>query len=126
MGMGDMIDFLFLACGAYLVGTSLFAKKQGNVVANVMLGKNVNENDIQDKLGYIDFMYKRLLLSGVLIMVASMVHLVNDYYIGSGVLTLIGIVLILIALIIYINAYRNGQRRYIPRWNGNNQKGRKK
>lgn len=125
MGMGDMIDFLFLACGAYLIGTSLLAKKQGNIVASVMLGKNMKENDIQDKLGFIDFMYKRLLLSGVLIMVAAMVHLINDYYVGSGLLTLVGIMIMFIALIIYVNAYRSGQKRYIPRWSGNNQKAKR-
>ena len=122
MGMGVVIDYLFLACGAYLVGTSLMAKKQGSIAANVMLGKNVNENDIQDKLGFIDYMFKRLLLSGILIMAASVVHLVNDYYISSGALTLLGIVLMFIALVIYIAAYRNGQKQYMERWNGKNQK----
>lgn len=114
MGMGGMIDFIFLASGAYLVGTAVMAKAQGNIAANVMLGKNVTESDIQDKVGFIEYMYKRLLLSGVLIIIASVLHLINDYYIFSNVLTIIGVLLILTALIIYTRSYFNAQRRFMP------------
>lgn len=114
MGMGDMIDYIFLACGAYLVGTSVMAKAHGNIAANVMLGKNVTESDIKDKVGFIDYMFKRLLLSGVLIIIGSIVHLINDYYISSVALTLVGIVLILAGLVIYTRSYFDAQRRYIP------------
>ena len=116
MGMGGIIDFLFLASGTYLVGTALMAKKQGNVAANVMLGKNMSEKDIEDKAAFIDYMYKRLMLAGVLIMAAALVHLVNDYYFGSYVFTLIGIAVLLIGLVIYVNAYRNAQKLYMKRW----------
>ena len=114
MGMGGVIDFLFLASGGYLVGTAVMAKAQGNIAANVMLGKGVNESDINDKVGFIEFMYKRLMLSGVLIIIASIVHLANDYYFFSGALTLVGIVLILAAIFIYTKAYIDAQKRYIP------------
>ena len=114
MGMGGMIDLLFLASGGYLVGTAIMAKSRGNITANVMLGKGVNESDINDKVGFIDFMYKRLLLSGVLIIIASIVHLVNDYYLFSNTLTLVGVVLIVAAIIIYTKAYMDAQKRYAP------------
>ena len=114
MGMGGVIDFLFLASGGYLVGTAVMAKSQGNIAANVMLGKGVNESDINDKAGFIDFMYKRLLLSGVLIIIASIVHLVNDYYFVSNTLTLVGVVLIVAAIFIYTKAYMDAQKRYAP------------
>ena len=114
MGMGGVIDFLFLASGAYLVGTAVMAKSQGNIAANVMLGKGVNENDINDKPAFIDFMYKRLLLSGVLIIIASIVHLVNDYYLVSNALTLVGVILIAAAIFIYTKAYMDAQKRYAP------------
>lgn len=126
MGMGGIIDFLFLASGTYLVGTALMAKKQGNVAANVMLGKNMSEKDIEDKAAFIDYMYKRLMLAGVLIMVAALVHLANDYYFGSYVFTLIGIAILLIGLVIYVNAYRNAQKLYMKRWVEMRQKEREK
>lgn len=114
MGMGGIIDFIFLASGAYLVGTAVIAKAQGNIAANVMLGKNVTESDIQDKVGFIEYMYKRLMLSGVLIIIASVLQLVNDYYVFSNALTIIGVLLILAAITIYTRSYFNAQRRFMP------------
>lgn len=112
--MGGVIDLLFLGSGAYLVGTAIMAKSKGSIAANVMLGKNVTESDIQDKAGFIEFVYKRLLLSGVLIIIASIVHLANDYYFFSNVLTVVGVVLILAALILYTRTYYDAQKRYMP------------
>lgn len=125
MQVGGIIDFLFLASGAYLIGTALMAKRQGNVAENVMLGKNMTEKDIEDKAGFIDYMYKRILLSGVLILVAALIHLANDYYFKKTLLSWIGIAGIIGALAVYINAYKNGQRRYMKRWLERQEKERK-
>ena len=122
MGMGGMIDFLFLISGVYLIGTAITAKTQGNITATVMLSKSASEKDIQDKAGFIDYMYKRILLSGIIIVAASLVHLFNDYYFLSRSLTWVGIVLIIIALFIYTFAYKNGQKRYMADRGGNSQR----
>lgn len=113
MGMGGMIDLLFLASGIYLIYTALMAKKRGTIAANVMLGKNVDEKEIQDRVGFIEYMYRKILLAGVLIILASVLHLVNDYYIFSGALTRVGIGMILLALVIYTAAYMRGRKLYI-------------
>ena len=113
MGMGGMIDVLFLASGVYLIWTAVSAKRQGNIVANVMLSKDMNEGNVKDKVGFIEYMYKRILLAGVLIVIGSAVHLLNDYYIFSSALTWVGIALVSIALVIYISAYLIGRKRYI-------------
>ena len=113
MGMGGMIDFLFLLSGVYLMGTAITAKTQGNISANVMLSKNTSEKDIEDKEGFINYMYKRILLAGILIVVAAIVHLINDYYFASRILTWTGIVIILTALVIYATSYKRGQKLYM-------------
>ncbi len=115
MGMSGTIDLLFLISGCYLIGSAVMAKKQGSVVSNVMLGKNISENDLQDKLGFIEYMYKRLLLSGLLIVAASVIHLINDYYIMSQALTWGGSVLILAALVIYVTSYKSSQKKYMAK-----------
>ena len=113
MGMGGMIDFLFLISGVYLMGTAINAKTQGNISSNVMLSKDTSEKDIEDKAGFINYMYKRVLLAGILIVVAAVVHMINDYYFVSRILTWVGIVIILAALIIYSTAYKHGQKLYM-------------
>ncbi len=116
MGMGGIIDFLFLASGGYMIGSALMAKRQKSVAANVMLGKNMEEKDIEDKEGFLDYMCKKLLLAGLLIMAAGVIHLANDYYFHSTLLSWIGIAGIIAGLAVYVTAYRNGQRRYMKRW----------
>lgn len=113
MGMGGMIDFLFLLSGIYLIYTAIVAKKRGAIAANVMLSKNVNVNDIKDRAGYIEYMYKKILIAGLMICAASVVHLANDYYIHSQLLTWVGIALIFAALAIYTVAFSRGQKKYM-------------
>ena len=112
-GVGGMIDILFFGSGVYLIYTAVMATKNGNIVSNVMLAKSVSENRIKDKLGFIDYMYKRILLAGVMIVIASIIHLVNDYYLYSSTLTWIGIIVILAAIGIYTAAYLRGQKMYM-------------
>lgn len=118
MGMGGMIDILFFACGVYLIYSAANAKRKGNIAANVMLSKDANENDIKDKMGFIDYMYKKILLAGVMIIVASVIHLINDYYIHSIQLTWVGIAVILLAIVIYTVTFMRGRKLYIAKRGG--------
>lgn len=118
MGMGGMIDFLFLLSGIYLIYTAIVAKKRGAIATNVMLSKNVNVNDIKDRVGYIEYMYKKILLAGLMICATSVIHLANDYYIRSQMLTWVGIALIFAALAIYMVAFSRGQKKYISHRSG--------
>ncbi len=126
MGMGGMIDFLFLASGIYLIYTAITTKKRKTIAANVMLSKNASEQDIADKVGYIEYMYKKILLAGVMICVAAIIHLVNDYYIHSQPLTWVGIVLIFAALAMYTIAFSRGQKKYMPQQRMQNKKDKRK
>lgn len=122
MGIGGAIDVLFLASGFYLIWTAIMAKKRGRIAANVMLSKDASEKDIQDKIGFIEYVYKRILLAGVLITASSIIHLANDYYIGSVILTWVGIAGVLLALIIYTTAYLGAQKRYMVQQNNQKKK----
>lgn len=87
-----------------------------------MLSKNASESDIKDKVGFIDYMYKKILLSGVMIMAASVIHLVNDYFIHSIQLTWVGIAVILAAIVIYTIAFTRGRKMYIMQAAGQKKK----
>ncbi len=120
-GVGGFIDIMFLASGVYLIYTAVMAKKKGSISGNVMLAKNKNENDIKDREGFISYMYKRVLTAGIMIVIAGIIHMVNDYFIYSKTLTWIGIGVILAAIAIYTAAYLQGQKRYM-RIQGNKKK----
>ena len=111
-GAGGIIDVMFFGSGVYLIYTAVMAKRKGSVEGSVMIGKNMSEKDLKDKAGFIKYMYKRVFLAGVMIAAASVIHIVNDYYIYSPVLTWVGILVILAAIIIYTAAYLRAQKQY--------------
>ncbi len=126
MDMSGIIDLLFLVSGVYLIGTALAAKAQGTISANVMLNKSFTEKDINDRAGFIEYLYKRILLSGVLIVLASIVHLANDYYFASSALTWLGSGMILLALVIYVVSYKKCQKMYVPKLQALEKKSKKR
>ncbi|MBP3476392.1 MAG: hypothetical protein J6K48_08765 [Lachnospiraceae bacterium] len=111
--MSGFIDLLFLGSGVYLIYTACMAKKNGTIAANVMLDKNADEKSIKDRTGYIEYMYKKIIIAGALIIIAGIVNLVNDYYISSIALNWVGIIMILVAIVVYAVAYKNGRKQYM-------------
>lgn len=122
MGMSGFVDVLFLASGIYLIYTACIAKRNGTITANVMLDKSTDERNIKDKSGYIEYMYKRILIVGALIAVSGIINLVNDYYISSIALNWVGIILILAAIVLYVIAYKNGRKLYMEIQKNNKKK----
>lgn len=112
-GAGGMIDVLFVLSGIYMIYTAYRAKSKGDIAGNIMLGKDMSENDIVDKAGFISYMYKRIIPAGIMVIVAGMMHMVNDCYIYSSLLTWVGIGMILAAMAIYTAAYLQGKKRYL-------------
>ncbi len=115
MGMGGMLDILFVASGIYLIFSAISAKKRGIIAVNVMLSKDAAEKDIKDKVGFIEYMYKGILLAGIMIVIAGIIHLVNDYFIHSRQVTWIGIGVIVAAIGIYGITFSRGRKQYMSR-----------
>ncbi len=113
MGMNGIIDALFLVSGIYLIVSALMAKGRGVITANVMLGKNMSEQAIKDKIGFIEYMYKRMLVSGILIVIGGMINFINDCYYFSKLVTAAATVVILGAVALYVVAYKKGTKKYM-------------
>lgn len=113
MDMNNIIDILFMASGIYLIFSAWMAKKNGTITANVMLGKNVDESAIRDKAGYIAFMYRKILAAGILVVLAGLINFVNDCFFASGIATAVASVIIIVAIVLYVTAYKKGQKAYV-------------
>ena len=112
-GAGGMIDVMFVLSGVYMICTARRAKTKGDVAGNIMLGKDMNENDIRDKAGFIVYMYKRIVLAGIIIILAGIMQMVNDWNLVFPELTWIGIAMILAAMAVYTAAYLQGKKRFL-------------
>lgn len=113
MGMNGIIDALFFASGIYLIISAVKAKSKGVITADVMLGKNMSEQRIKDRTGYIEYMYKRMLASGILIIIGGVINFVNDCYYSSNLVTVGAAALIIGAVAFYAAAYKNGTKKYM-------------
>ncbi len=113
MGMNGVVDALFLVSGIYLIISAVIAKGRGVITANVMLGKNMSEQAIKDRAGFIEYMYKRMLVSGILIVIGGMINFINDCYYFSKLVTAAGTMVILGAVALYVAAYKKGIKKYM-------------
>ncbi len=113
MGMNGVVDALFFVSGIYLIVSAVMAKSRGVITANVMLGKNMSEQAIKDKTGFIEYMYKRMLASGILIVIGGMINFINDCYYFSRLVTAAGTMVILGAVALYVAAYKKGTKKYM-------------
>ena len=113
MDMNSIIDILFIGSGFYLIVSALRAKKNQTITADVMLGKNTEEKQVTDKPGYIEYMYKRVLVAGVLVIIAGIMNLVNEAFLFSNLITGIANIVVIAALVLYVVAYKKGQKQYM-------------
>lgn len=86
--MYDLIDVLCMISGAYVVYAAVVMKTKGRIINNVILNKGKDESAIRNKKEFIHFLYWKLLLFGILIMLASIMNLINSYTLHSGAVTI--------------------------------------
>ena len=113
MDMNSIIDILFIGSGFYLIVSALRAKKNNIITGNVMLGKNIDEKQVTDRLGYIEYMYKRVLVAGVLVIIAGAMNLINETFLYYDLISNIANVIVIVAIVLYLVAYKKGQKQYM-------------
>lgn len=87
--MYELIDFVCVFSGVYLAYSAITMKTKGVIIANVVLNKSIKESAIKDKQGFIDYIYPRLLIIGIVIVLSGIVNMTNNYMQGSGVISLL-------------------------------------
>lgn len=113
MEMGNVIDILFMGSGIYLIYSAFMAKKNGTITANVMLGKGMDEKSIKDKTGFIEYMYKKILIAGILVILAGAINFINDCFFFSNIATAVASAVIIVAIVLYVTAYKKGQKAFV-------------
>ncbi|MBQ6806506.1 MAG: hypothetical protein IJO97_03640 [Lachnospiraceae bacterium] len=99
--MYDFIDILCILCGAYLVYTAVVLKTKGRIIGNVLLKKGTDEKDIKDKEGFVKFLFSKVLLAGIMVMVGGIINLANTHMAGPEIVTTITCCIFAVAIIGY-------------------------
>ncbi|MBD5520379.1 MAG: hypothetical protein HDR03_04025 [Lachnospiraceae bacterium] len=99
--MYNLIDIVCIMSGGYLAYSAFSMKSKGEIIANVVLNKAVNENSIKDKEGFIDYIYGKLLLIGIIIILSGVVDVINLNMGGSSVVSIIALIVFAVSLVAY-------------------------
>ena len=98
--MNETIDILCMLCGVYLLYTGIVMKAQGRIIANVVFMKNMNENSLRDKEGFIRYLYGKLVIIGLVIILTALASIVGDYM-GWPLTSIITSFLFIASMIVY-------------------------
>ena len=99
--MYNVLEFIFIITGVYLMNAGRVMKTEGKINANVALSKGVDENAIRDKEGFIQYMSGRLVLIGAVCTLAGIVNLLCDFQGGNAFVSLLSRVVFVAALVVY-------------------------
>ncbi|MCH5251209.1 MAG: hypothetical protein J1E98_14830 [Lachnospiraceae bacterium] len=99
--MYDLLDFVIIFSGMYLAYAAITMKRNGEIMANVVLNQSIKENAIKDKQGFIDYIYGKLILIGVIIMLSGIANMINSYNQGSSLINLLTLLVFAGALVAY-------------------------
>lgn len=99
--MYSFIDLLCIIGGGYLVYAGAVMKTQGKIVSNVVMNKGADESALRDKEGFIQYLYLKLIIVGVVVMLAGAANIVNDLTMKSAILATVLNCVFAAAIIVY-------------------------
>lgn len=79
MDFTSIIDLIILICGFYCIYTAYLMKTNREIKAGWLISSQINIEACKDKDGYIDFMWKRTVAFGIIVLIYSGVGLINSY-----------------------------------------------
>ncbi len=109
----SIFDLLIAGCGLYLIYTAISMKKHGQVKAGVIVSKDVDVEKIRDKAGFIQYMYGKVLLIGILAVLVGVISLVNTKLGGPDIISILSVIGYLIVLVVFAVATVKARKKFI-------------
>ena len=111
--MFDLMDFICMISGVYLMYAGIVMKTQGKINANVVLSKGISESAIRDKEEFIRYLYGKLILIGAVIVLSDIVNLVIAYQGGNnGTFSMIIFGIFIAAMVAYAAVVSKALKKY--------------
>lgn len=109
----NLFDYLIILSGLYLVYTAVNMKQSGEVKTGVIVSKDVDVNRIRDKEGFINYMYGRVLVIGVLAIAVGGLGVMSTRLNWPGYLSLLATGGYLIVIICFAVASAKARKKFI-------------
>lgn len=107
-----IIEIMLIASGFYILYLDLKMKKTMEIPSYLVSGK-VNLDSAKDKPGFINYMYPRLIVFGVSIVVFSAILLIGDFITIPAILTFISYIVYVGLLIFFSIISVKAQNRFL-------------
>lgn len=112
MGVDGLLGLIAVACGLYCLYGYYMARFKGEIVATIVLPKDVDVRKCKDYEGYCKDIQLPLLILGVIVLLYGGTDLYNTYVGGAAALFIIMLVLMLAALVFFAMQIRKYNKKY--------------
>ena len=97
--MFSILDIIVLLVGVYAFYSCYLMKTTGEVKTKLVLSDHTDINKCKDKKGFIDYMFLKLLILGIVSVVYGVVGLIDTYVTPLGIAQLVLMLVFIIYLI---------------------------
>lgn len=111
-GTFSFMDILIIFSGAYLVYSSVQMKRTGEI-SSLIVGKGYDLKKAKDPKGYIEYMYVKSIVMGIIVMIGGGMNYLNDSYWNIPNFSLITCGVFLAAIIVYGKIIMAAQKKYL-------------
>lgn len=108
----SFMDILIIFSGGYLIYSSVQMKRTGEV-SSALVGKGYDLKKAKDPKGYIEYMYLKSIIMGVIVMIGGSLDYLNEQYWGIPYFALIVCGAFLVVIIIFSKILITAQKKYL-------------
>lgn len=110
MNVMTIFDIVIFGFGVYMVGAALKMKKTGEISSAVIAPEETAR--CRDKQGFIDFIYWKEALFGVLVVLVGALGIINEQVISLGSASVIEMLVFLAAFIWFQSELRKAREKF--------------
>ena len=76
----NVFDALVIVCGLYMAYCAVMMKAKGRINSGVVMSRNLDESQLKDKQGFIDYIWWKLLVVGLLCAASGIFNIIYTRY----------------------------------------------
>lgn len=108
-----IFDIIIIISGVYLIYASINMKRTGEISGSAIVGKGYDVKKAKDPQGFIDYMYMKSIVLGVLVVISGAVDYLNEVYWDIPYLGLVICGIFLVIIIVYCKLSMDAQKKYL-------------
>ena len=109
----NLFDLIIVICGAYLIYASINMKRTGTISGTAMIGKGIDLKKAKDVPGFINYMYGKSIILGVITILCGALDYLNETYWMIQYMTLITCAVYLVVIFVYCKMSMDAQKKYL-------------